>query len=113
MLEASILLSIKEQPSMNTEHVAAAQKSDEVDKDFAEYIWAPGGNNGPVVRSRGKIITIFLIVCVCSSSMFETWAEFETATDSARLAALLGANLIWLLIGVAAMCDIRAGRTVF
>jgi hypothetical protein len=113
MLAASILFSIKEHPSMNTEHVAAAEESDEVDRDFAEYLWVPASNNEPVVRSRGEMITIFLILCVCSSSMFETWAEIEMATDNAQLAALLVAKLIWLLVGVAAMCDIRAGRTVF
>jgi hypothetical protein len=45
--------------------------------------------------------------------MFEIWAEIETAPDNAQLAALLVAKLIWLLVGAAAVCDIRAGRTVF
>jgi hypothetical protein len=98
---------------MNVEHqVAASAQSDKIDGVFAEYVWVPADNE-LASRSKGGMVTVFLILCVCCWSVSETWAAFGRATDNIQLFALLVAKLIWLLVGGAAIYDIRTGKIVF
>lgn len=112
-LTVGCIFSTWEPPSMKIERKSIAVQSDKVDTAFAECPWMPAGNNQPVARSKVGKVTTFWILCVCSWSVFETWAEIGTATDNLRLCAILIAKLIWLLVGRAAIYDSRAGRTIF
>jgi hypothetical protein len=98
---------------MNVEQVAAATQGEQVDGAFTEYLSVPTDDSEPVAHSKGRKFTRFLILCVCAWSLIETWVEIGTATDNLRIAALFVAKLIWLLIGGAAIFNIRAGRAVF
>ena len=98
---------------MKIEHEAAAAQTGKVDRVFAEYLRMPADNNEPAARPKGGKVTRVLILCVCSWSVFETWAEIGTDTDHLQLRALFIAKLIWLLIGSAAIYDLRAGRIAF
>jgi hypothetical protein len=98
---------------MNIDHAAAAAQGDEVDRFFGEYRRMIAHKTEPVARSKGGKVPIALILCICSWSVFETWAEIGSDTDNLQLCVLLVAKLIWLHVGGAAICNIRAGRIVF
>jgi hypothetical protein len=98
---------------MNIKHEAAVAQSAKVHRVSGEYLRMHADNTEPVARSKGTKVATVLILCVCSWSVFETWAEIGIDTDNLQLCALLVAKLIWLLVGGAAIYDLRGGRIVF